>query len=68
MNEYKKGQRVMVLRSMQDFLKILKGKSDESVAVSGAADDHVLESVCKAEEAGFVKAILIDKADEMIRF
>lgn len=56
----------MELKSMQDFLAIVKGnKTVKTVAVSGAADDHVLESIFEAEKLGLVKAILIDKEDEI---
>ena len=56
----------MALTSMQDFLEIVKGKSVvKSVAVPGAADDHVLEAVFEAEGMGLIKAILIDKEEEV---
>ena len=56
----------MALTSMQDFLEIVKNKNVvKSVAVPGAADDHVLEAVFEAEEMGLINAILIDKADEV---
>lgn len=56
----------MALTSMQDFLEIVKKKSvAKNVAVPGAADDHVLEAVFEAEKLGLIKAILIDKADEV---
>ena len=56
----------MALTSMQDFLEIVKGKSEvKSVAVPGAADDHVLEAVFEAEGMGLIKAILIDKEEEV---
>lgn len=54
----------MVLKSMQDFLEIVKKKAVvKNVAVPGAADDHVLEAVFEAEKMGIAKAILIDKED-----
>ena len=56
----------MALTSMQDFLEIVKGKKVvKSVAVPGAADDHVLEAVFEAEGMGLIKAILIDKEEEV---
>ena len=56
----------MALTSMQDFLEIVKGKKVvKNVAVPGAADDHVLEAVFEAEQMGLIKAILIDKEDEV---
>jgi phosphate butyryltransferase len=56
----------MALTSMQDFLEIVKGKKVvKNVAVPGAADDHVLEAVFEAEKMGLIKAILIDKEDEV---
>ena len=56
----------MALTSMQDFLEIVKGKSVvKNVAVPGAADDHVLEAVFEAEGMGLIKAILIDKEEEV---
>lgn len=56
----------MALTSMQDFLEIVKGKNVvKNVAVPGAADDHVLEAVFEAEKMGLIKAILIDKEDEV---
>lgn len=56
----------MELKSMQDFLEIVKKKSVvKNVAVPGAADDHVLEAVFEGEKLGLVKAILIDKEDEI---
>ncbi len=58
----------MALTSMQDFLEIVKGKKVvKSVAVPGAADDHVLEAVFEAEAMGLIKAILIDKEEEVKR-
>ncbi|MBR3243554.1 MAG: phosphate butyryltransferase [Parasporobacterium sp.] len=56
----------MELKSMQDFLEIVKKKSVvKNVAVPGAADDHVLEAVFEGEKLGLVKAILIDKEEEV---
>jgi len=56
----------MALTSMQDFLEIVKGKKVvKNVAVPGAADDHVLEAVFEAEGMGLIKAILIDKEEEV---
>lgn len=56
----------MALTKMTDFLEIVKGKNVvKNVAVPGAADDHVLEAVFEAENMGLIKAVLIDKEDEV---
>ena len=56
----------MVYRSFDEILEKVKLKPVMSrVAVVGAANDHVLESVFEAESMGIVKPVLIGDTDEI---
>lgn len=56
----------MVYRSFEQILEQVKRKPNMSrVAVVGAAETHVLESIFEAEDLGIVEPVLIGNADKI---
>lgn len=58
----------MAYREFNDLIEACrKNPHRKTAAVCGAADDHVLEAVCRAQEIGLVSPVLIGEKDAIAR-
>src|SRR5665647_2020822 len=61
-----KTEAIMVYKSFDQMLEKVKAKPKMSVvAVVGAAEAHVIESVLEAEKMGIIKPVLIGDAEKI---